>query len=48
VFANADPDQPPRHLGQCLGWDFAGPGVAAHYPQFVHWSPKPVTEKSGA
>ncbi len=39
VFASDDPAQPPRHLGQCLGWDFNGPGVAAHYPQFVHWAP---------
>lgn len=31
--------QPPRHLGQCLGWDFNGPGVAEHYPQFVGWQP---------
>jgi hypothetical protein len=37
VFATGDPDQPPRHLGQCLGWDFDGPGVAAYYPQFIHW-----------
>lgn len=39
VFSSDDPEQPPRHLGQCLGWDFNGPGVAAHYPQFVHWTP---------
>lgn len=37
VFATGDPDAPPRHLGQCLGWDFDGPGVAAYYPQFIHW-----------
>lgn len=37
VFANDDPGQPPRHLGQCLGWDFDGPGVATYYPQFIHW-----------
>ncbi len=37
VFAGDDPAQPPRHLGQCLGWDFNGPGVAAYYPQFIHW-----------
>ena len=47
VFSNADPDQPPRHLGQCMGWDFNGPGVAAHYPQFVHWQPQPVAAKPG-
>ncbi|AVP59067.1 DUF2889 domain-containing protein [Pulveribacter suum] len=27
-------DGPPRHLGQCTGWDFAGEGVRMHYPQF--------------
>lgn len=39
VFGDADPSQPPRHLGQCLGWDFNGPGVARYYPQFVGWQP---------
>lgn len=39
VFASDDPAQPPRHLGQCLGWDFNGPGIAAYYPQFVRWQP---------
>lgn len=47
VFSHADPAQPPRHLGQCLGWDFDGPGVAAYYPQFVHWRPAPAADKSG-
>ncbi|WP_159913842.1 DUF2889 domain-containing protein [Pantoea sp. 18069] len=47
VFASDNPDQPPRHLGQCLGWDFDGPGVAAYYPQFVHWSaPRPAAPDS--
>lgn len=32
-------DEPPRHLGQCLGWDFNGPGVARYYPQFIGWQP---------
>lgn len=27
-------DEPPRHLGQCTGWDFNGQGVKEHYPQF--------------
>lgn len=38
-FASEDSDTPPRHLGQCLGWDFKGPGVASHYPQFANWQP---------
>lgn len=37
-FSSGDSAQPPRHLGQCLGWDFNGPGVATHYPQFVQWA----------
>jgi hypothetical protein len=40
VFADADTSQPPRHLGQCLGWDFNGPGVARYFPQFVGWQPR--------
>ena len=30
-----DTDQPPFYLGKCLGWDFDGPAVLRHYPQFV-------------
>jgi hypothetical protein len=33
--ANGAPVEPPRHLGQCLGWDFNGPGVKEFYPQFI-------------
>ena len=32
---NTQPDEPPRYLGQCKGWDFNGPGVAEFFPQFV-------------
>ena len=28
------PDTPPRHLGQCTGWDFEGNGVKEYFPQF--------------
>ena len=38
-FRSNDSGEPPRHLGQCLGWDFNGPGVAQHYPQFAGWKP---------
>lgn len=31
--------KPPRHLGKCLAWDFNGPAVQRHYPQFVGWQP---------
>ena len=34
VFATSDPNVPPRHLGQCTGWDLQGAGVQEHYPQF--------------
>ena len=40
-FRSNDSGEPPRHLGQCLGWDFNGPGVAQHYPQFAGWKPLP-------
>lgn len=32
-------DQPPYHLGKCIGWDFDGPVVARHYPRFAGWQP---------
>lgn len=32
-------DQPPFYLGKCLGWDFDGPAVQRHFPQFVGWQP---------
>lgn len=34
VFAGSAPSEPPRHLGQCVGWDFNGQGVKEYYPQF--------------
>ena len=34
VFAISAPDVPPRHLGQCTGWDTHGAGAKEHYPQF--------------
>ncbi len=44
------PNQPPAYLGKCTGWDFDGPAVAQHFPQFVHWDsripPAPETEQS--
>lgn len=33
-------DKPPRHLGQCTGWDYNGEGVKLHYPQFFGRSSK--------
>jgi len=34
AFTPADATEPPRHLGQCTGWDFEGNGVKLYYPQF--------------
>ena len=33
-------DKPPRHLGQCTGWDFHGQAVKEHYPQFYGHTPQ--------
>ena len=33
VFSSVG-DEPPRHLNQCTGWDFNGPGVKEYFPQF--------------
>lgn len=49
AFARPQTDQPPRHLGQCKGWDFNGAGVATIYPQFIGWqSPKPSSTGAAA
>ena len=45
-FDTDDSGLPPRHLGQCLGWDFDGPGVAQFYPEFAGW--KPLTQQPRA
>ena len=34
AFGGGDPNTPPRHLGQCTGWDFEGNGVKEYFPQF--------------
>ena len=39
IDLSADGDQPPFHLGQCMSWDFDGPVVQRHYPQFAGWQP---------
>ena len=39
VFAAPNENEPPRHLGQCTGWDFNGDGVKEYYPQFYRRSP---------
>ena len=46
AFISTDPSQPPRHLGQCTGWDFNGSGVASIYPQFIGWK-NPPKAKAG-
>lgn len=42
VFASPDPNQPPRHLGQCTGWNLEGESVKEFFPQFYR-SPGGVT-----
>lgn len=39
--------EPPYHLGRCIAWDFEGPVVARHYPQFSGWQPLQRTGKLG-
>jgi hypothetical protein len=40
-------NEPPYHLGKCLAWDFDGPVVQRHYPQFAGWQPlKRAAKKS--
>ena len=43
VFASVNEDEPPRHLGQCTGWDFHGNGVKEYFPQFYRRSPAGLT-----
>jgi hypothetical protein len=50
VFAASNPDEPPRHLGQCTGWDFNGNGVKEFFPQFygrVPEAPATLVRASG-
>ena len=50
VFSSSDPAEPPRHLGQCTGWDFNGQGVKEFFPQFHGRAPqaaKPVQPPAG-
>jgi hypothetical protein len=34
-----DDGRPPYHLGKCMSWDFDGPLVQKHFPQFQGWQP---------
>ncbi|WP_291519021.1 DUF2889 domain-containing protein [Acidovorax sp.] len=47
VFSSANPDEPPRHLGQCTGWDFNGPGVKEYFPQFYGRVPAAAAQPPG-
>jgi hypothetical protein len=42
IFSSQDPNEAPRHLGQCTGWDFQGQGVKEYYPQFYGRAPAAV------
>ena len=52
VFAPPSESEPPRHLGQCTGWDFSGDGVKEYFPQFYARvpaaPPTPVREPAEA
>ena len=48
VFSSTNPDEPPRHLGQCTGWDFNGHGVKEYFPQFYGRVPAPPLAASPA
>ena len=39
AFTPADADEPPRHLGQCTGWNLEGNGVRLYYPKFYRGQP---------
>lgn len=43
----SDGDAPPRHLGQCTGWDFNGSGVKEHYPQFFGYGSPAKASQTG-
>jgi hypothetical protein len=40
--------EPPYHLGRCIAWDFNGPVVQRHYPQFAGWQPMRRVNKLGS
>jgi hypothetical protein len=40
--------EPPYHLGRCIAWDFDGPVVKRHYPQFAGWQPMRRMNKLGS
>jgi hypothetical protein len=39
--------EPRYHLGRCIAWDFNGPVVQRHYPQFTGWQPVRRVNKLG-
>lgn len=39
AFTPADADEPPRHLGQCTGWNLEGNGVRLYFPKFYRGQP---------
>jgi hypothetical protein len=50
-LAGVGPDastEPPYHLGRCIAWDFNGPVVQRHYPQFAGWQPVRRVQKLGS
>ena len=40
-------EAPPYHLGKCLAWDFDGPVVKRHHPEWAAWQPLKRQAKPG-
>jgi len=38
--------EPAYHLGRCIAWDYNGPVVARHYPQFAGYEPISIVKKA--
>lgn len=45
LVRDPDPDNPPRHFGQCLAWDFNGPVIEHSFPMFFRRDPKAIPHK---
>ncbi|MEO8296316.1 MAG: DUF2889 domain-containing protein [Burkholderiales bacterium] len=36
----------PQYLGQCMSWNFNGPVVARHFPQYINWPARKAAGKT--
>ena len=37
--------KPPFYMGKCMSWDFDGPVVQRHFPEFAGWQPPTRAER---